>query len=356
MQVFAHIGIPKTLTTSLQKDFFAQHPEIAYLGVGADGGIGYADEELERIFEHLLLYGRSEIFERESQEARKKIEAEMAEARRAGKAAFGVSLEWLSFRFSADMSDTRRSAHRLRTLLGPDTNILFTLRRQDTLLHSLYNEYVKDGLPLSWKDFLSYIYKFRERNFFLDLCYDELYESYAQAFGPERIEVAFLEEYLEASGALRRRNGREAIVADLSRSLGIAQHDTPLAHHNPSLPREALAEKLRLNRELRHDFGNLLFEHASLHRQSAAHARDRTLLDIDVYGDVRRKRMLIAEADARSRARLPDTDEVRPDPDDPVYGWLLERFREANLRLSRRIGRSLPEGYYFPENGAPAFS
>ncbi|KPV40420.1 hypothetical protein AN478_06400 [Thiohalorhabdus denitrificans] len=345
MNTLIHIGIPKTVTTSLQKDFFAKHPEIHYLGVGADGEIGYADAEIERIFEHLLLYARAEAFEKERDLARDKIREQADRATEAGKKALVLSLEWLSFRFTPDMVDTRTMAMRLREIFGPGATVFALLRRQDHFLWSLYNEYVKHGLPMGWVEFLDYIYKFRERNFFPDLCYNELVESYAGAFGEPNVRVGFLEEYREQDGSLKTTERGYELTRAVARILGVSEESPALEHHNPSLSPEVLGHKLALNRSVRHDFGNLLFEHATLHRQRTAHGRDRNLLDLDIYRDVRKKRLLIQEAQARAHVTPPDLSETRMDPSVPVYRWLMQQLREANASLAAHLGRALPEGY-----------
>ncbi|MFP4560165.1 MAG: hypothetical protein ACLFRB_03960 [Thiohalorhabdus sp.] len=345
MNTLIHIGIPKTVTTSLQKDFFAKHPEVLYLGVGSDGEIGYADTETERIFEHLLLYARAEVFEKERDLARKKIREHADRAAGAGKKALVLSLEWLSFRFTPDMADTRTLARRLREIFGPGTTVFALLRRQDHLLQSLYNEYVKHGLPMGWGEFLEYIYKFRERNFFPDLCYDQLVESYARVFGESNLRIGFLEEYRERDGSLKTTERGYELTGAIAGLLGISDKSPALEHHNPSLSSQVLAHKLALNRSVRHDFGNLLFEHATLHRQRTAHGRDRELLDLDIYRDVRKKRMLIQEAQARARVIAPAPSGTRMETDTPLYHWLMARLGEANAALAARLGRALPEGY-----------
>ena len=40
---YAHIGAPKAASKSLQKHLFRAHPQLAHLGMGIDGRVGWAD-------------------------------------------------------------------------------------------------------------------------------------------------------------------------------------------------------------------------------------------------------------------------------------------------------------------------
>ena len=63
-QRLLHIGYPKCMSTSLQKDFFAKHPEVYFLGCGRpDTDHGWISDEMAGIGEVSLRYAKEFMFD-----------------------------------------------------------------------------------------------------------------------------------------------------------------------------------------------------------------------------------------------------------------------------------------------------
>ena len=63
-RIVVHIGYPKCMSTTLQRDFFSKHPEINYLGVGFADNMSYSTNEVEYLNETFLKYCRDDLWER----------------------------------------------------------------------------------------------------------------------------------------------------------------------------------------------------------------------------------------------------------------------------------------------------
>ena len=52
-----HVGMPKSLSTSLQRSFFAKHKEVEFLGNTSEGAhLGWQSQEISILFEVFLRY------------------------------------------------------------------------------------------------------------------------------------------------------------------------------------------------------------------------------------------------------------------------------------------------------------
>ena len=54
MVKYLHIGYPKNFSTSLQRDYFSNNPEIFHLGIGLGDNLGYRDSVVDKAFEVYL--------------------------------------------------------------------------------------------------------------------------------------------------------------------------------------------------------------------------------------------------------------------------------------------------------------
>ncbi len=342
MEKFVHIGMPKTLTSALQQGFFAIHGDIYYLGIGYKGNsIDFIDENVSFIFETLLLYARETYYRRYKREAFNVINSHLRNAVKENKKVFLVSTEWLSFNFTPDMVDNHSKVKRLYELFGRDTKIIFFIRNQMDLIKSLYNEYVKVGLPYNYSEFVEYIYNFKDRNFYYDLFYDEIYQMYSEYF--EKVYVFPIESFRDKNKELIIENKRIKILNTLCNIIGIKYLEGfRLPVVNPSLSDRELYQKLNLNKKYRHDFGNLIFEHANIHRNRAYFKRERATI-VDVFKDVKikRKNLEIAKERAKnSKIAIDYKADIR------ILEKMIKEFVKSNEKLEQISNLKLPDSYF----------
>ena len=257
MITFVHIGLPKTLSSALQREFFPHHPSIHYLGIGQGGAIEWIDSDIQLIFDDLLVYARDGYWQSRRDWAKEVVARQLSQAGKAGKKAVGLSSEWLSVTLSPDMIDNRVKVERLLDLFGEEVRVIYFLRNQFDLLKSLYGQYVREGLALTFESFLDYIHDFRDRSIFFELCYETTVRQFSEAFGRSRVSAIPIERFKETSGELRTDDqGRICLVDEMCRVLKI---EYPagfcLPKVNPSLSDIELYHKFSLNREYPHDFG-----------------------------------------------------------------------------------------------------
>ncbi len=120
----------------------------------------------------------------------------------------GISCESLSAAITwAGGSDkiAIRTAHRLKQIFG-DASIFMVIRNQQSMIKSVYNQYLAEGVGgLSFADFVSSC-RFDESPFKLErLQYDRLITCYQSVFGKDRVLVLPYEMMLEEREVFFRR-------------------------------------------------------------------------------------------------------------------------------------------------------
>jgi hypothetical protein len=338
--------MPKTLTSALQKNFFPNHEQIYYLGIGNDRLIDYIDDDINFIFETLLLYAKHNYYSSKKEKAFNNIEKHYDIALKSDASAFGISLEWLSFNFTPDMVDEEIKVKRLLQLFGKKTKLILFLRNQSDLLKSLYKEYIKIGLPLSFSDFIEYIHDFKDRNFYYDLFYDKKYELYSEHFRKENIYFLPLENYRDENKNLIKSNGKIKIISDICDILNLDySKDFKIPKTNRSLNDYQAYKKLELNRKYRHDFGNLIFEHANIHRSRKLFDKENAVGIEDCFRDVKMKRLLLNEAKKISKGEKKINYNIK----EKLNSKLFEEFFLSNKRLEKHLDIKLPDSYFKKE-------
>lgn len=344
---YLHVGLPKSLSTALQRDFFAVHPALRHLGVGCGSNVEYCDPEVELAVEGHLLFCK-ELRYREKETAVQQLFARHFAAADADPRilAVGISNESLCFSTTPGHLDTTVKARRLRAIFGPDAEVILILRNQPALLRSLYGESVRNGHAGSYREFLTWIYLYQDRSFLYDILYDRTYDLYAGLFGAEHVHVVPLEEHRSGTDLTFGPDGVATIVTRLCAILGVPVVPLAIARHNDALPPTVQVIKERLNRAHPHDAGHALLRGvANMHRLRQYFARD---LDWDatnwLYDDVKRKRALIAQATAEAAVAT----ETIADDHCSVELWdrLRALFADANRALEQRLGRPLPSPYH----------
>jgi hypothetical protein len=344
MTKFLHIGMPKTLTSALQKEFYSQHDNIYYLGIGNDRLIDYIDEDVNFVFETLLLYANNEYYNKNRRKAIKTINKHFENALKNSKSAFGASLEWLSFNFSPDMIDNSLKVKRLSQLFGKNTKIILFLRNQTDLLKSLYKEYIKVGLPFTFNEFIKYIYNFKDRNFYYNLFYDRHYKLYSKYFKKKNIYLLPLESFRNKDKSLSLKEDKIEMVKEICKIIGI---DYPvglkLSHINPSLNEAETFYKQKLNTKYRHDFGNLIFEHSNIHRSRKYFEYEGSFGINDYFKDVKIKSFLLELAKGKAKE---DPKEISYYANPKLLKKLTKEFVEANKNLTEQYNIELPDIYF----------
>jgi hypothetical protein len=345
---YLHVGLPKSLSTALQREFFSAHPALRHLGVGCGSNVDYCDPDVELVVEDHLMHCK-ELRYREKEEAAQQLFARHFAAAEADPnvLAVGLSNESLSFTTSPGHLDTPVKARRLHAIFGASTEVILILRAQPALLRSLYGEYVRNGYAGTYAAFLTWVYIYQDRSFLYDILYDRTFALYAGLFGAEHLHVLPLEEHRSANDLILGPDGIATIVTRLCAILGVPLLPLTIARHNDALPPAAQAIKARLNRDHPHDAGHpQLGGVANTHRLRQYFARD---LQWDatewLYDDVKRKRALIAQATAEAAAGT-----AAAAADDACPLELQDRLRglfaTANAALERQIGRPLPPSYH----------
>ncbi len=344
MVTFVHTGLPKTLTSALQRSFFAAHPEIYYLGIGVGGPIDFIDDAINLIFDDLLVYAKGGYYDYRKAEAIAAISLHRNRAEAARMKAFGISSEWLSFTLSADMIDNAEKPRRIAELLGDNARVLLILRNQGSLLRSLYGQYVREGLALTYAAFLEYLHDFQDRNFFFDLHYHLQWKNLAKNFGNENVHLLPLEHFRTPAGVMTNSNGKINLLERVCEILEIRYPEGfELPTVNPSLTAGELYHKRILNRKNRHDFGNLMFDHANRHRSRKFFEKENAYGVTDFFTDIRTKNRSLQIA--RSSA-LTDPRDCDYSANPELTRKLKATFETANRELVSLTGLSLPETYF----------
>lgn len=212
------------MSTSLQRDLFAVHPEIMFLGWGlSDTDHGWISDELSILcevgirYEKMLDYHRNKakqifntlLYDFECNEEKKTL---------------CLSYESFSFTMHFDVDPAIKAA-RLRSLMGRDTKILIIIRNQLNLIRSYYYECVRGGYPGGFPEFIDFNFHYQFHSIFSDLRYFNLYKLYCKLFGKENVLILPMEEIIETP---------QEAISKICEHAGISKGDYPLARHNGS--------------------------------------------------------------------------------------------------------------------------
>lgn len=199
--MFIHIGLIKTATTTLQKHYFNKHEDIYYLGKPTDDTILY------EAVNHIC---RADGMNYDADFVKSQLEPILQAAKSSGKV-IGMSDEKFTMHHRADR---KLIAERMRDSFGPNIKIVLTIRKQKSVLDSLYlleqrnaehsNAIVK---PKIWLQ-----HQIDNNGILQTLDYYSLYKLYASVFGKENIKILLFEKFLE---------DRSAFLKELSDFCGI---------------------------------------------------------------------------------------------------------------------------------------
>ncbi len=341
---YIHIGYPKTLTSSLQIDFFPKHSQILHLGIGCGSLIDYIDDDINIAIENYILYAKEFPYKENEARIKSSFNKWFDYAEDKGYKAVGISLEWLSYDVNPDQNDIVVMAKRLKDIFGSDTKIIAFTRNQLDLLKSMYGQYVRDGLSLNYKEFIDYSYIYKDRNFLYDLLYDKTFSLYVDLFGKENIHFMPIETFRDTeTKQLIYNNEKLLLLETISKILDIGYEKLTFEHTNISLSKKELFQKLQLNQKTRHDLGNLIFEHSNIHRNRKYFENDPIIKIEDPFFDVKKRRLLLEEA---KKLSVHDPRDMDYSADPEIIEKLSEMFIDSNKVLAFKANVELPEIYY----------
>lgn len=336
------MGLPKTLSSALQTEFFSKHDEISYLGVGLGDLISYKSKDLEYLFQVLLIYANKQFYQKEVTPLKQLLNIEFEVAANTNKLV-GISSEWFGLNLTPDMIGFEERVDRLYDLFDKNTQIIVITRAQDQLLKSLYGQMVQEGLPQLYDEFLSFLYLFRDRNFFYDLDYYEKFKVLISKFGIKNVHFLPLENFRESTGELKEIDGRVLLIDEFCKLFEI---DYPYGFElpivNPSLNDAEIYQKVLLNKKYRHDFGNLIYEYSNIHRSRTI--LEPTGLVPDLYQSVKMKRFCNESAKLLSKINPDKRIDYSANP--KVINFLSDSFIQSNLKLKNEFGVNLPDCYF----------
>ena len=236
---YIHIGYPKTGSTTLQKVFFSQHPELLNIA---------SPKVFDRIQRDVMLMD-SLAYSHSKVEAVLAPYFDLADSRDEYKAV-GLSYEGLCFSADGTNADRGLIAERLWRVFG-DARIIITIRNQFGFIRSLYSEFIKQmGCYLSFNQFLEAHYWRFDTYLFHQLFYYDLYQCYEKLFGKERVRI-FLYEQIARD--------LDKAIEDMCLFLNISRCRVRHVRANPSLSRVSLSSMRIINRIVKNSYGRSYF-------------------------------------------------------------------------------------------------
>ena len=259
---YIHIGYPKAGSTALQGGFYGEQRYLLHLGWGLRHSKeywddhGYIDKEVNLALEIDIRYRNSYSYD--ESKTRRVFEKYFNQAKNDTFIhGIGISNENLSFNWHGGI-DTPAKARRLYGIFGPETQIIVVLRKQTSLIDSLYKESIRFGYSGSFSEYLKYIWQYQDRNFFLDFSYHNVIETYAALFGMERICVLFFEDFVEQ---------QDLFLRQLSNCLRLPGEPKPIkTRFNQQLSPQALYVKRVLNGRYSHTLDRGVYHPCDTHR------------------------------------------------------------------------------------------
>lgn len=182
MEVYVHLGIHKTGSSFLQKEFFPKY----------EGKLCFLDRSKLSLFKAYVL--TADDFEFDANKAMDFFMHALGENSGCERVIMSDE-EFYGNPYIASI-DRKRNFDRLFEIFGNTLNCVVFLRNQQSLLNSLYNQYVKTGGTASFEKFLSY--KKYPLNFNLTyLIYDRYISYLKNVLGKDRIKVYLYEDFLQ---------------------------------------------------------------------------------------------------------------------------------------------------------------
>lgn len=349
MKKYIHIGYPKNLSTTLQRDFFSKHFEILHLGVGCnEHNLGYINDEIRIAIEMHLRYSKNSIYVDKQKEIKKFFELQFKQAQEKKYKAVGISCEHFSFNFTPDNIDITQKAQRLYDIFGDETKIIIITRNQPDLIKSLYSECIRIGYPYGYYKFIEYCYFYKERNFISDFQYDKVFNTYAELFGEKNIMVVPLEEVIDESSREILQSDSKYIILQKICSFINLNYDSniQLGHFNKKLDESVAVIKRDLNSNYPHDLGNIIYSGAETNRLWKYYEKELNIeMPYEAQNDVLQKQKLIKMAENESLTRNLDL-KIDYNCDPELEKRLYDFFSASNKKFQKLINKNLASMRY----------
>jgi hypothetical protein len=335
MNKFIHIGYPKCLSTTLQRCYFSQHPEIDYYGIGINDNIDYISSNISNLIEVYIRYSNFKIFEKKINFFREIINNKFEESLSKGKQAAGISAEILSIGFAAKDNDNFEKARRLSLFFDQNTKIIILIRNQLDFLKSIYRESIRVGYDKTFQEFINFHFKFKCSSLISDIRYDDIYETYCKYFKKRNILIIPYESVISQNKEVLNNN-KNQITSLINNHLKIKDFSPNLKNLNEKLNDKILFHKRYLNKSYKHDLGNGQYDLIESHRiinyfksEGIKHLKK------DPYQDVKIKRKLIKKAKLLSKK---SEKKINYRIHKEVERELMKFFKKSNNNLEKIAG------------------
>lgn len=335
---FLHVGYPKSMSTSFQRDFFPQlESTIYYLGVGCpqrQSNIDYIDDNINLFFEYYVRFANDLVFEEKIDFFQDVFHQHRKKAIEHKKNSFGASLELLSFKFLAQDIHTKQKILRLKQVFPKDTKVIFVIRNQFDLLRSLYRENLKNGMILSFQEFMEYCYYFQESNFVYDFLYNKTIKMYESVLEAD-VQIILFEDL--------KSERQEKELNRIAHIIGGNSIEKRLQHFNNRQESELLFVKQKQNIVNRHDLGVSNYEQPELHRLRRYFHQRYDYQNEDIYRFARTKN---ASLEYSKKMASYHSMELSYEVDPSLVDKLAALFRESNQNLVKQYDIQLPDCYF----------
>lgn len=246
----------------MQRNYFSQHKDIYFGGAGIKSNIDYVNSEINLLLESGILYFNDYLYNKEIKRFKKAIKDFYISCGNESKSVSGLSSEHLIFNFSPQSVDYQQKIKRIHELFGPEIKIILILRNQMSLIKSIYKEFLRMGYIYTYSEFINWIYKFQDRNFYYELMYGEVIDYICNYFPKENLFIDWFENYKNSDYVDLHK-----LFTRISSFLGVSDQEFDISNHNPSISDGQISSQIIANKEYRHDYGLTHLEGLEDHRR-----------------------------------------------------------------------------------------
>jgi len=333
--ILFHLGYPKCSSTTIQRSFFEKNDHIFYGGLGINDNISYCNNDIEFIFECLLKYAKHTFYYNHREWAKETVKALLDKVSKNKKIVF--SSEVLSVSFTGQILDTHQKLERIRELFeGYNINFLVVIRNQLDLIQSLYKEFVKMGLTISYSEFIKYIWIYQDRSILNELDYADTIDIIKTYFPASNIKIMFFEDITK---------NVKTINTELSDMLGIPEQNMEINNDNPSLSDSQAYHLLQYNLKFR--LGETMMDNFANHRNRVLiHRLNPLALNDEIFGNVLAKRKALAETE--NMPPIPNATSLLFELNASAlssYNQMNAFYKKTNQRLKEKLHITLPDAY-----------
>jgi hypothetical protein len=200
---FIHIGDYKTGTTWLQKNFYPKHEAINYLGGP------FKNHDIESLLYELI---ESRDLDFEPISIRNSLNALVKDFD--SKKPAGICREVFSGSNFISCSDARKNAERLYSIFG-EIKIIFIIREQISMIHSIYSQYLKEGGSLKIENFV--FDPIIARGLIERLKWHKQIKMYKSIFGDKNVHIDLFENF---------KNNKKIFLSEICNFLEIKNIET----------------------------------------------------------------------------------------------------------------------------------